>query len=269
MKNKKIAVVGAGNMGGALIAGLVQSNLLPSDRITAVDVLEAPLEKLRSAFGVKVSQSVQEAVKSQDVVVLAVKPQVWRSVVEKWAWETAPDQLLISIMAGVCTTAVEEMLVAETPVIRAMPNILAQIQAAISALCRGRYATDAHIRTASTILGTIGKTVVVDEWQMDAVTGLSGSGPAYVYAIIDALADGGVKAGLPKAVALQLAAQTVLGSAKMVMESGEHPAVLKDRVTSPGGTTIAGLYAMECGSFRASLMSAVEAAAERSRELGA
>ena len=152
--------------------------------------------------------------------------------------------------------------------VRAMPNILAQIGAAVSGLCLGRYAGEGHLRVARDILGAVGETVVVAEWQMDGVTGLSGSGPAYVYAMIDALADGGVKVGLSKEIALKLAAQTVLGAAKSVLETGEHPAVLKDRVTSPGGTTIAGLYAMEQGGFRAALMAAVEAATRRSQELG-
>jgi pyrroline-5-carboxylate reductase len=149
-----------------------------------------------------------------------------------------------------------------------MPNILAQVRASVSAVCPGRYAGEDHVAVARDILGSVGQTVQVREDQMDAVTGLSGSGPAYVFTAIDALADGGVKVGLPKDVALTLAAQTVFGAAKMVLESEDHPAALKDRVTSPGGTTIAGLCAMEQGGFRAALIAGVEASTRRSEELG-
>ncbi len=269
MKDKRVVVIGAGNMGAALVAGMVRSELLPAERITAVDVVESLLERLSAELGVKTSREAGEVVGTQDVIVLAVKPQYWKPVVEGFGGAVESKQLVISIMAGVSTSAIEGALPDGAPVVRVMPNILAQVQAAMSALCRGRYAGDDHLEIAEDVLGAVGETVVVDEVQMDAVTGLSGSGPAYVYAMIDALADGGVKVGLPKEVALKLAAQTVFGAAKTVLEGGEHPAVLKDRVTSAGGTTIAGLHAMEQGGFRAALMAAVEAATRRSEELGA
>ena len=268
MKDRRVAVIGGGNMGGALVAGMIRTGLVLPDCMTVVDALEAPLERLRADFGVKTSRRIQGVVGAQDVVLVAVKPQIWPSIAGEIAGEVGPDQLLISIMAGMRTSAIEDALSGEVPVIRAMPNILAQVGAAVSALCPGRYATEAHLQIARDILGAVGETVVVAEWQMDGVTGLSGSGPAYVFSMIDALADGGVKVGLSKEIALKLAAQTVFGAAKAVLESGDHPAVLKDRVTSPGGTTIAGLYAMEQAGFRAALMAAVEAATRRSEELG-
>ena len=268
MKGKKVAVIGAGNMGGALVSGMVASGLLPPEQIVAVDVVEGPLERLRTEVGVGIHRDARAVAGEQDVIVLAVKPQIWRAVVEAFSDKVTPEHLVLSVMGGVRTSAIEECLKARVPVVRAMPNILAQVRASVSAVCPGRYADEVHVATACDILCAVGQAVQVREDQMDAVTGLSGSGPAYVFTAIDALADGGVKVGLPRDVALMLAAQTVFGAAKMVLESGEHPAALKDRVTSPGGTTIAGLCAMEQGGFRAALIAGVEAAARRSEELG-
>ncbi len=264
-----VAVIGAGNMGSALVAGMVQSGLLPPDRITAVDVVEDLVQRLKTEFGINSSGEAGTVVGGHDVIVLAVKPQVWQSVVEAFSALLAPTQLVISIMAGVHTSAIEGAFTAKVPVIRVMPNILAQVRAAISALCRGRNATEEHLCVAREVIGSVGETVEVREEQMDAVTGLSGSGPAYVYEMIDALAEGGVKAGLTQEIALKLAIQTVFGSAKMVLESGKDPIELRDRVTSPGGTTLAGLQAMGQGGFRSAVIEAVEAATRRSKELGA
>jgi pyrroline-5-carboxylate reductase len=266
--DKRVAVVGAGNMGGALIAGLVQSGLLAADRVTAVDVSDALLSRHRETLGVATAGALDSALAEQDVIVLGVKPQVWTSAAASWIGRVTPAQLVLSIMGGVTTVSIEARLADGVGVVRAMPNILCQVNAAVSALCGGKHATEDDLETAAAILGSVGETVRVAEWQMDAVTGLSGSGPAYVFTVIDALADGGVKEGLAKADALKLAAQTVLGAAKMVLDGGAHPAVLKDRVTSPGGTTIAGLHALEQAGLRAALMNAVQAAARRSRELG-
>lgn len=269
LTNKRIAVIGAGNMGGALVGGLVESAVLPADRVTAVDVVSELVDGLKERHGVAGSADASAAVAEADLVVLAVKPQVWQSVVAGFSEAVGSGHLVISIMAGVRTDALEAAFGEGVPVVRAMPNILALVGEAVSALCPGTWATDEHLSTAETVLGAVGDSVRVTETQMDAVTGLSGSGPAYVYTIIDALADGGVKAGLPKPVALKLAVGTVLGAARMVAETGLHPGELRDRVTSPGGTTIAGLQAMETGGVRAALMAAVEAAARRSAELGA
>ncbi len=268
-KNKRIAVVGAGNMGGALISGLVQSGTVPPERVTAVDIDAALLEAHHRALGVNTSRDAAAVAPEQDVVVLGLKPQMWASVGAPLAPSLTDGQMVLSIMGGVRTGAIEKVLGGRVPVVRAMPNILAQIRASVAAICAGRFAREAHMATAEAILETVGESVRLDEPQMDAVTGLSGSGPAFVYAMIDGLADGGVKMGIPKPVALKLAAQTVFGSAKMVIQSGQHPAVLKDQVTSAGGTTIAGLQVLEQAGFRAALMAAVEAATRRSEELGA
>lgn len=264
----RIAVVGAGNMGGALIAGLVQSGALPPEQVTAVDIDDELLRSHRRTLGVNTIRDAAAAAAEQDVVVLGLKPQVWASVVAPLATMLSGRQLVISIMGGVRTGAIEEVLGGRIPVVRAMPNILAQIRASVTAICPGEFAQESHMAAAEAVLESVGASVRLSEAQMDAVTGLSGSGPAFVYVIIDALADGGVRMGIPKPVALKLAAETVFGGAKMVIESGQHPAVLKDQVTSAGGTTIAGLQALELGGFRAALMKAVEAATRRSEELG-
>jgi len=264
LADRKIAVIGVGNMGSALIRGLVKS--VDATQVTAVDIDSELLARLNDEVGVNTSEDATATVAASDIVVIAIKPQ-HLSDVSGLREAMTPDHLVVSIVAGVSTQTLESMF-GEVPVVRSMPNILAQVGASVAGLCAGSFATDAHVSVASAILGAVGETVVVDEEQMDAVTGLSGSGPAYVFVLIDALADGGVKCGLPKATATKLATQTVLGAAKMVAESGEHPMILKDRVTSPGGTTIAGLKALEDGGFKATLMDAVEAATNRSAELG-
>jgi len=268
LREIKVSVIGAGNMGGALISGIVRSRGLSSDQITAVDVDDSILEEHRTTLGVQVSRDARKAIVGQDVIVLGLKPQNWKPVVEGFKDLLTSSHLVVSIMAGVRLLSIEEVLGNKVPVVRTMPNLLVQVGSCGTAICLGKFAGSEHLKTTYTMFELVGEPVVVDETQMDAVTGLSGSGPAYVYAIIDALSDGGVKVGLPKTVALKLAVQTVLGAARMVLESGEHPAMLKDRVTSPGGTTIAGLAVMEAGGFRAMLMEAVEAATLRSEELG-
>jgi pyrroline-5-carboxylate reductase len=200
--------------------------------------------------------------------VLGIKPQSAEQVLHSIAPELQSDQVVVSIMAGVSTDVIVGALAKPQPVVRVMPQILVLLRVAASALAAGRHATDDQVQLVEELFNEVGTTVVVDEHQMDAVTGLSGSGPAYVYTIIEALADGGVRMGLPREAALKLAAQTVSGAARMVLQSGEHPAQLKDRVTSPGGTTIAGLHALEKGGLRETLMNAVQAATNRSIELG-
>ena len=268
MQSKRVAVIGGGNMGGAIVAGMIDSGLVTPDRVTVVDVSADVRKRLEDELGVATTADAGEVAEAYDILLLAVKPQIWRGVVAGFGGRVGPSTLVLSIMGGVPTSAIEEALGEDVPVVRAMPNILAQVRAGIAAVCGGQWADGTQVGLAREVLEAVGDTVVVDEWQMDAVTGLSGSGPAFVYTMIDALADGGVKAGLPKTVALSLAAKTVYGAAKTVLELGEHPAALKDRVTSPGGTTIAGLHALERGGFRAALMTAVEAAARRSEELG-
>ena len=267
MKNKKIAVIGAGNMGRALMAGWIRSGQIAPENITAVDLVAEVLDQRRRELGVHVAADAREVVGHQDIVVLGVKPQFWKQTVVGFRDLLHGDQVIISFMAGVRIAALEAEL-GSLPVVRVMPNILAQVGAAGSGVCAGTHVSEDHMSLVMSLFNAVGAAVVVSESQMDAVTGLAGSGPAYVYAIIDALADGGVRSGLSKDMALTLAAQTVLGAARMVAESGEHPAILKDQVTSAGGTTIAGLHALEQGGLRAALMDAVLAATERSSGLG-
>ena len=268
VENCKIGVLGAGNMGGALVAGLVRAGRIPPEHITAVDKFEPVLQPLRQ-LGVHTDVELSAAVRDMDVVVIGLKPQDGVPLLGELASLLSSDQVLVSIMAGVDTAQLEEQLNGPCPVVRVMPQTLARLGGAASGACPGRHATQKHLDLVRAIFDQVGSTVVVKESQMDAVTGLSGSGPAYVYTVIEALTDGGVRVGLPRDVARTLAAQTVLGAAAMVLESGLHPAELRDQVTSPGGTTIAGLHALEDKGLRAALMDAVRAAAERSAELGA
>lgn len=262
-----IAVIGAGNMGAALIGGMVRAGYDPA-RLIASDTDGQRRSAVREAWKVRTTEDNARAVGEVEVLLLAVKPGIIPQVLDEVRGAMRPDHTIVSIAAGVRTASIEERLGMDLPVVRVMPNTPALIGAGISALCPGTHAGAEHLDMARDILQTVGKVVVVTEKQMDAVTGLSGSGPAYVYTLIEALADGGVRVGLPRVVALKLAAQTVLGSARMVLESREHPAVLRDRVTSPGGTTITGMQVLESGGFRGAIMNAVEAATRRSEELG-
>jgi pyrroline-5-carboxylate reductase len=268
LHDKKIAVIGTGNMGSALIEGLIQAGVAQPFNIVAFDVDEERLTTLAAKCGIRIGHDNASTVQEADIVLLAVKPQILNAVLDEIAPVMTLDSIVISIAAGVKIAAIEERLRRPIPVIRVMPNILATVRSAVSALCPGRNASREHLALAREVMGAVGTTVDVEEKQMDAVTGLSGSGPAYIFVMIDALADGGVKMGLTRDVALKLATQTVLGAAKMVVETGKHPMILKDAVTSPGGTTIAGLHVMEREGVRNALMSAVEAATKRSEELG-
>jgi pyrroline-5-carboxylate reductase len=268
LHDKKIAVIGTGNMGSALIEGLLVSGAAQPFNIIAFDVDEERLTTLAARCGIRIGHDNASAVQDADIVLLAVKPQILNAVLDEIASVMTLDKVVISIAAGVKTATLEERLRWPIPVVRVMPNILATVRSAVSALCPGKHAGHEHLTTAREVMEAVGTTVDVEEKQMDAVTGLSGSGPAYVFVIIDSQADGGVNMGLPKEVALKLATQTVLGAAKMVAETGRHPMILKDSVTSPGGTTIAGLHVMEREGIRNALMSAVEAATKRSEELG-
>lgn len=270
----RIGIIGGGQMGTALVKGILHAGVADASDITVSDVIASARERLHAESGVRTTNDNTEAAKNADVVVIALKPQVAAEALEPVAGKLMPTQTVLSIMAGVPTGKLERWLSGEDEaaqpvhVVRAMPNTPALIGEGMAAISRGAHAKDADMNRAERILAAVGRVVRVDEKQLDAVTGLSGSGPGYVYTVIEALADGGVKVGLPKPLALELAAQTVLGAARMVLETEEHPAVLRDRVTSPGGTTIAGLHAMEAAGIRNALMQAVEAAARRSRELG-
>lgn len=252
-------------MGQALIEGLI-GQVAPG-QITAADLRPEALETL-AALGVHTSTKVEDAVRGQDLVVLGLKPQVAAPVLENLAPHFAADQILVSMMAGVPTTRIEGWLPAGIPVVRVMPQTLVRLRDAACALCAGHSASVEQVGLVRALFDLVGSTVEVEESQMDAVTGLAGSGPAWAYTVIEALTDGGVRTGLPREVALKLVAQTMIGAARLVLESGEHPAVLKDQVTSPGGTTSAGLHKLEEKGLRDALISAVQAAAARSAELG-
>ena len=267
MQERNVLLIGGGNMGSALLRGIIRSGLAPAPKITVVDILPGLLGELRALHGVNVDVTPGPHVAAADVIILAVKPQILGRVIDDIRDSVSPRQLVISILAGVQSTRIRDLLGRNNPVIRVMPNIAATVDAAASALAGCDPATEEHYRVAETLFGAVGEVVRVEEKLLDAVTGLSGSGPAYVYTVIEALCDGGVHMGLPRDVAMKLAAQTVLGAAKLVQASGEHPAVLRDRVTTPGGTTAAALRKLEDRGLRAALLSAVSAATARSREL--
>ncbi len=267
MEDRKIGLIGAGNMAGALIRGLLGSKTLNPAQIRASDPRLEQLAELEKSHGIQTHADNAELLAWANVLVLAVKPQVISQVLEQAAKSIKPDTLVISIAAGVPISAVEARLPG-VRVLRAMPNTAAIALAGATGIAAGSRAGADDLRFAQTLFDAIGRSVVLDESALDAVTGLSGSGPAYVMVIIDALADGGVKCGLSRQTALTLAAQTVYGSAKLLLETGDHPGRLKDMVTSPGGTTIAGIHALEAGGLRHTLMNAVELATRRATELG-
>jgi len=253
-------------MAYALAAGLIHARTLPPSAICASDRDENQLSKLR-ALGVRVFTNNAEVVRAASVVVLAVKPQVMPVVLKELSSQIQRRHLIVSIAAGVTIKTIESSLPDKTRVVRVMPNTPCLVGASASAFALGSSATKEDGEIVGLIFSSVGKALPIEESKLDAVTGLSGSGPAYVFVLIEALADGGVRVGLPRDVALTLAAQTVFGSAKMVLESKSHVGQLKDSVASPGGTTIAGLHQLELGGFRASLMNAVKAATERATEL--
>ena len=248
--------------------GLLAAGTAAPDEIVCAEPRAERREELRQRHGVAVVAGNLAAVQQADILVLSVKPQVIDALLEEIAPAVDARKLVVSIAAGVPITAIARKLGAATRIVRTMPNTPALVGAGATALARGAHATEADLGQAVALFEAVGIAVVVDEHLLDAVTGLSGSGPAFVFLAIEALADGGVKMGLPRHVAMALAAQTVVGAGRLVLETGEHPGKLKDQVTSPGGTTIAGVHALEAAGFRAALIAAVEAAAIRSRELG-
>jgi len=262
-----MAFVGGGQMAEAIIGGLLGGQVCRPDALYASDPLLARCDRLKSQFGIHVSSDNREVVARAEVVILAVKPQSVPDVLKEIGTDLG-RKMVISIAAGVTIRVIAEQAPGAKRIVRAMPNTPALIREGITALAFSSGMSEEDKLLARTVFEAVGRVIPVEERLMDAVTGLSGSGPAYVFQAIEALADGGVKMGLPRQTAELLAAQTVLGAARMVLESGEHPAKLKDRVASPGGTTIAGLHQLERGGFRATLMGAVEAATKRSQELG-
>ncbi len=265
--DKKLAVIGAGQMAEALIGGLLEARAIEPVHLRATDSSADRRELMKRRFGITVGADNRDAAVWAEVVVLAVKPQVLGAVVDELG-PALPGKLVVSIAAGVSLHALAKRTSPEVRLIRAMPNAPALIREGMSALALGPGVTEDDEQAARTLFQAVGRVIVVEERLMHAVTALSGSGPAYACVAIEALADGGVHAGLPRKVAEFLAAQTVLGAAKTVLETGEHPARLKDQVASPGGTTIVGLRQLERGGARAALIGAVESAARKSEELG-
>ena len=273
LKDKKIAFIGSGNMAEALIKGLINSSIIMPENILTSDVSKDRLKYVHDAYNVQIASDNIDAVQKAEIVILAVKPQVMIKVLDQISETVDNTKLIISIAAGISLEIIYKALSKggsmSMRLIRAMPNTPSLIQAGVTALSnKGSDALEEDIKIASEIFGAVGKVVKVNEDLMDAVTGLSGSGPAYVFLIIDALADAGVKVGLPRDISLTLSVQTVLGAAKLVSDTGDHPGKLKDMVTSPGGTTIAGIQSLEEGSLKTVLINAVEAATRRARELG-
>jgi pyrroline-5-carboxylate reductase len=266
--SKKIGLIGGGNMGEALIKGLLHSGHFDTSQITVSDISRDRLTYLQENYQVSTISDNGKVARASDVIILAVKPQQMRDVLGEIHAQVQHLPLVISIAAGVTIAAIEQVLGEAVPVVRVMPNTPALVLAGATAIAGGAHANSDHIATARILFESVGLVVEVDESHMDAVTGLSGSGPAYVYLFIEALTDGGVLTGLPRPVARDLAVQTTMGAAKLAANSDSHLGALKDQITSPGGTTIHGLAVLESGGMRGMLMEAVEAATLRSRELG-
>ena len=263
----RLAVLGAGKMGGILIEAFVKRGLVAPKNIFATVQHSGRERKHASQLGVAPTSNNREAVKKANVILLCVKPQTVGHVVDEIKHELSEKKLLISIAASVPTDYIERRLSAKVPVIRAMPNTPSMVGEGITAIAKGKFASEKDVETAQKLFGAVGRTVVADEKNMDAITGLSASGPAFIYIILESLAEGGVKAGLSRELATLLAAQTALGAAKVALETGHHPALLKDTVTTPAGCTIDGILELEEGGLRVTLIKAVVKAAERAKQL--
>lgn len=264
----RLAVLGAGKMGETLISALLAVGSATADRIVATALHPERLAKLEADFGITTTLDNREAVAGADVVLLCVKPQVAAAVLQEIDQDLGDRQVLVSIIAGLSTAAIEARLGdRQVAVVRAMPNTPSRIGRGMTAVCGGRHATEEQIERVRDLFAAVGRSLVLDERYFNAVTGLSASGPAFIYIVIEALAEGGVKVGLPRAVATELAAQTCLGAAAMVLETGQHPAMLKDEVTTPAGCTVDGILELEAGGLRVTLIKAIVEAARRSAEL--
>ncbi len=269
LKEKTIGFIGSGNMGEALISGLVLSKAAKPENIICSDIAEDLLQEIQEKYEVKITTDNTEVAQKSEIVIYATKPQILGDVLKETASDLDTSKLIISIAAGVPLAAIASGLSKELRLIRVMPNICAFVKESATAIAAGEYATKNDIELATAIFNSVGKTVFIQEnILMDAFTGLSGSGPAYIFTIVDAMADAGVKMGLSRKDSLFLSTQTVLGAAKLMLESGEHPGQLKDRVASPGGTAIAGIHTLEQGGLRTTLINAIESATKRSEELG-
>jgi pyrroline-5-carboxylate reductase len=266
LEGKKLGILGVGKIGEALVSGLIGKGLAPAAVSGSVKT-EDSARRAAERLGISVTTDSASVVARADVVVIATKPQAVEGVLAIIDPVVKPGQLFISIAASVPTTFIETRLGLPVPVVRVMPNTPCKLGAGMSVLAKGKHASDAHLALARSIFDAVGRTAVLEERLLDGVTGLSGSGPAYLFVVIEALSEAGVKLGIPRETSLLLAAQTVYGAARMVLESGEHPALLKDVVTTPAGCTIDGLLELEEGKLRVTLVKAVVKAAERAREL--
>lgn len=268
MSGQKIAVIGAGNMGVALLRGILASDWSRHAALVASHPKAQKASALATELGIPVTSDNLEAARDAEIVILGVKPQILESVLREIRPALREDQLLLSIAAGFSTARIEAILDLPIPVIRAMPNVAAVVRLSATVLCAGRFATAAHVAEARRVFEAIGLVLELPEYQLDAVTGLSGTGPMYVFQILEGLSDAGVRVGLSRDVSTALTIQTVLGAARMAETLKTHPAILKDLVTSPAGTAITALHSLERNRLRAILMDAVEAATARSIELG-
>jgi pyrroline-5-carboxylate reductase len=267
MPGLRVAILGTGKMGGILLQAFLKNNLVATDQIFATVHHPDRALALSAQFGVEVTTDNLAAAQHADVILLGVKPIQVPGIMEQIKPALSAKKMVLSFAASVTTRSIENEAGYDLGVIRAMPNTPAMLAAGITALCAGRFVSEEQMAIAQRIFQTVGRTVVVDEKHMDAVTGLSGSGPAFLYIIIEALAEAGVNVGLPRDVATLLAAQTTLGSARMVLETGYHPALLKDAVTTPAGCTVDGILELEEGGLRVTLIKAVKRATQRAREL--
>jgi pyrroline-5-carboxylate reductase len=267
LKDKKIAVLGAGKLGETLIKGLLEARVIDIANVRITAGHQQRLDQMRERFNVAGSLSNKVASATADIIILAVKPQTVAIVLSEIGDALRPSQILISVAASVSTAFIEKHLAAAVPVIRAMPNTPCLLKKGMTGIAPGKNASAEHLELAKFIFDAVGRSIVADEKHMDAITGLSASGPAFIYIVIESLAEAGVKVGLPRDIATELAAQTVVGAGSMVLETSEHPAKLKDMVTTPAGCTIDGILELEEGGLRVTLIKAVVKATQRAKEL--
>jgi len=267
LSGKRAAILGAGKMGGILLKAMLEKHLFSPKSTVATVQHEERAKALSKQWRIPVGTDNKAAVRGADIIFLCVKPQVVEDVIQQIRPNITKKQLIISVAASVRTGEIEKAFGTDVPVIRAMPNTPCAQGVGMTALCQGAFATTKHMEMASALFGVVGRTVAVDEKHMDAVTALSASGPAYIYIILESLAEAGVKVGLPRDIATLLAAQTTLGAATVVLETGDHPALLKDAVTTPAGCTIDGILELEEGKLRVTLIKAVVKATQRAKEL--
>lgn len=267
LSNKRLAVLGAGKIGGILLRAFLEQKLVQPKHVRATVRHAEKARALARQLKIQVSTDNRAAVRGADIVLLAVKPQAVREVLEEIKSEMKPGMLIVSVVASVTTQLMERQLGLEVPVVRAMPNTPCAIGCGMTGLAKGLHAKKEHLEIAQAMFEAVGRVVVVDEKQIDAVTGLSASGTAFIYILLESLAEGGVKVGLPRDISTLLAAQTMMGAARMVLDTGDHPALLKDAVTTPAGSTMDGILELEDGKVRVTLIKAVMKATQRAKEL--